>query len=733
MIRSLVVAFSLPYAAAVSVESAPFLAVCAKLAGHALVAGPLEYAVAIEPERVAALLDALLRSYPQAQFGIAQAIVLNPDGLPMSPRSLVRALLLARIARSKEVFVHRSAAELFATCSEERVRTVSGRRIRGRLFPRQGARSVREPSYIGVAPKKLIQPGRLGVVRADPGRGGSRVLRELGRTHDCALLIAPAGASHEPLGALRHALLERFGTVSTDPLRSLLAGDGVPHEAALELTLSALSVAAVGSATAVGAAAAQLGAPATVPLGALLLDDASQIDAATLSVCAQLAQTHNVPVVVRLDATELVPTILSALPRAGEHDVCPLSHAEATRMAQSMLGGASKRDDLSQLIEVAGIAPVNVVQAVLAERTTHDAGDVRPVERWFLGRLRRLAPRPRRLAQVVALMGAAVSRELLRALLDIEEAELADALHVLEQGFFTCGEHSVRLCFASTRDWILRDLHEAERMQLHSRAAETLVERERALEVSEAIHHFSEAGDNTRAAEICLLVARRATELGYDSSGLLAFARELDPEVNTRTSEHAYASMPVTLALLQEVMVSPDSMRSVLPGARFPSGSAMLDEDAAIATALLPPKVASASPRRLSQKPELRAMIVDAIKQGNWEAAERWIDALAATAKSTDGADRLRALVRLLRGDDGNALRILKTVRSKATPGKRVCQAETALAYVYLEMGRFDQARYALVGAVHAAKSANESASLAICTHLFEQIAARAGVQHASA
>jgi Tfp pilus assembly protein PilF len=97
-------------------------------------------------------------------------------------------------------------------------------------------------------------------------------------------------------------------------------------------------------------------------------------------------------------------------------------------------------------------------------------------------------------------------------------------------------------------------------------------------------------------------------------------------------------------------------------------------------------------------------------------------------------------VVRLLRGDDGNALRILKSVRSKAAGsstqrgagGKRACQAEVALSYAYMEMGRFEQARYALVCAVQAARAAGEPTSIAVCAHLFEKIAEQAGVTSAS-
>lgn len=717
MARTLVVAVAVPYQVAVSADamSVRLAAAHAQASAHWLQAGPLETALAMRPEAFPSFAQAVQAALgSKARLGVAQAIALDEEGLPLGTRTLVRALMLSRLAKPGEVLVHRSS-ELFAACQgAERSGKIAGRRVRGRAL--RSSTALREPTYIGSVPTAtLVLPGRLGIVRADPGRGGTRVLQELAKQIPTALVIRPSGASHEPLGALRHALLRRLGIQTTEPLRSLLSGDGVLNEDALDCLVRALATEA--------------------GLAPVLIDDASAVDAATLSVCAQLVHAHRVPLVIRLDATELTPIALSALPRSGELDVCPLSHGEATRLAQSMFASGMRRDDLSQIMEMAGIAPVNVVQAVLSERTRETEtgrSDLRIVERWFVARMRRLAPRQRRVLQALALVVGEVSLDLVASMLDMEAPELDGYVQALAEAFFV-DTHAltVRLRFASTRDWILGDMNESECAEMHLRAAEVLVERGRGLEVSDAVHHFAQAGDHSRAAEVCLLVARRATELGYDSSGLLALARELDPEIHDRTSQNVYSSIPVTLALLHEVMVSPDSVRSVLP--EF----AHEEADEQVPTAMLPPKVpaegARLSPResvpeRPAVKQDLGTLILGAIREGNLEAAERWIDALAATAKSSGGAERLRACVRLLRGDDGNALRILRQVRSKASGDKRICQADLALGYAYLTLGRIEQARYATLLAMVSAKRLKDARSLAACAHMMQLIATRAGV-----
>jgi hypothetical protein len=756
MFRTLVIGMSLPYEVAASAPLPSVRLALAQLAPYDIAwlqSGPLESAIALTPEVFGAVHDVLRKGLGSAaSFGVAQAAASTEDGMPLGTRTLVRALLLARLAKSGQTMVHASALDLLDACSPEVHKgKIAGRTLRGRLLgkvPAPARQDERELAFVGDTDfKELHVPGKVGIVRADPGRGGTRILQEIQKQRRKSLLVSPSGTSHEPLGALRLALgsyLDFQGTASSESLRAMLSGDGVPHEDALAHVIAALG-------------------EGKSEQGFLLIDDASLVDSASLSVCAQICLDHRVALVVRLDATELLPIVLAAIPKASELDVCPLSHAEAMKLALSVLHEAKATEALQTVIEYAGTSPVGIVEAALSFKAcgqlselTAFRSDARAARKWFSARFRALPLRLRRALQLLALFGGNAPMEWIAGALELEPAQLAETTAALERellirpvrGRIVCLQHQ------SAAEWILEELHKREREQMHTRAAELLVERGRVLEVTEAVHHFSEAGEVSRAAEVCLLVARHATELGYDTSGLLALARELDPDVMGRTSEHANASLPVTLALLQEVLVSPHAFRSMIPDD---------DDGGAVPTALLPPKgfdarqpsklpyarLQSEAPGHSTPAPgrrtnpyhgsptkagsgapspdaELGALASDALLSGNLEAAERWIDALSATAKSPDCADRLRGLVRIMRSDDGNALRILREVRVRAQSAERVFQADLALAYAYLQMGRLEHARLSGTSALLGAKGLNARAQN-VCARLLGLIAEASG------
>ena len=131
-----------------------------------------------------------------------------------------------------------------------------GKKVRGaRLDTRNpwrklAAKSVslmREPELVGRDElADLVVPlGCIGVIRADPGVGGTRLLTEAIQRLDPGrvLLVTPVGASREPLGAVRRALSRSavlHGAPALpehlrDALDRLLAGEGTDRWSAAEI------------------------------------------------------------------------------------------------------------------------------------------------------------------------------------------------------------------------------------------------------------------------------------------------------------------------------------------------------------------------------------------------------------------------------------------------------------------------------------------------------------------
>src|SRR5262249_26658577 len=158
---------------------------------------------------------------------------------------------------------------------------------------RDAAASVQRivtPKLVGRAEPTsiLAAPGLVNVVRADPGLGGSRLLAEIAGSIAPSLTVIPSGASVEPLGALRRALVRALQTLPypSDPelapqLDMFLGGIGASIDVASAIIAAMLEPAAPG------------GAP-----GALLIDDAGEVDAESLEACAQVAASNDAAVYV---------------------------------------------------------------------------------------------------------------------------------------------------------------------------------------------------------------------------------------------------------------------------------------------------------------------------------------------------------------------------------------------------------------------------------------------------
>jgi hypothetical protein len=412
----------------------------------------------------------------------------------------------------------------------------------------------------------LCMPGALLVLRADPGMGGTRLLHEL-RTRVApgpSLLVHPAGSGLEPLGALRRALAraEAQGAQPPEPelepaLRRLIVGDGVPIETAAMLIAGFL----------------RPDAP-KAPLGVLLVDDACDVDAATLEACARAVELgkRSSAFVVRLDATSSVPNALKSVPRGPEMDLKPLNREDAEALVAACVDGALGGDARKRWARRGGYSPLGVVESVTtgiasgdlawigdrayARRRASGKGKVWPAGYWIARRAEGTSPAGQCVLAVATLLGGEAATKRVEEVLRLANAPVEvkeEAARLVQMRWLVEPEQGwIAMPTRTHRDAILGEfLNEATRRVIHRALAHVLEHEERGLGLAEAAHHAARAGDNERAAKIALHAAKVAAQFGLEQAmiQLIAFAREHDPscdeEARTQLASHVPARVVV--------------------------------------------------------------------------------------------------------------------------------------------------------------------------------------------
>jgi hypothetical protein len=500
---------------------------------------------------------------------------------------LVAAVALARVALAGEVLVDGSVKALKARellTLGRRLAVDGGRRVRAwRLDVDQPWRTDAALSVRRVEVAKLVgrpdpmailgPPGTVNLVRADPGFGGTRMLNEIAARIAPApcILVMPSGASVEPLGALRRALVRALTTLPypNDPelgpqLDMFLGGIGASIEVASAIVSALLKP-----------------VEPNAPPGALLIDDAGEVDAESLEACAQLVTWADPPlhVVLRVDATDVVPGAFANLQRGGEIDLEPLGQAEGEELARSLTGEALQPVIAKRWARRGSFTPLGIVEAVQHGLTTGEIawvgerayartrvagrGKPRPASYWIGRRAKRTAPDERGVLATVALFGGEVS---------IENAELA--LHAVDAPIVVKDQATkliaarwltetqpgwVALPTRTHRDTIAELLDEEPRRALHKAIAEVLEHSEGELGCAEAAHHAAKAGDGERAARLALRAARAASAAGMTKSAnrLLTLARLADPKCEPLTRRALISSLPPPGVGAKPVVVPP--------------------------------------------------------------------------------------------------------------------------------------------------------------------------------
>jgi hypothetical protein len=498
---------------------------------------------------------------------------------------LVDAVALARVADAGEVLVDGGVACLQSgelLIVGKRISLDAGRRVRGaRLDVRQPwkresaaqiARLV-DPPLVGRESELALlssSPGKVTILRADPGLGGSRLLGELfdGTAPSKALLLTPSAEKAEPLGAVRRAFTHLAGSepLKLDeelhgPLDRLLAGEGTTLAEAKDLIQAYLTM-------------PPHVAGAAPP--ALLIDDAIEIDTASLEASLRAAAESPVPwlIVVRVDALADVPTIFEALPRGKEVELRPLVASDAGRIAERATGNALSPAGAARWARRGGFTPLGVVEAITSglatgelawvgdaargRRMASGKGTPRPASFWIAQRAEELSPEARAVLVAIALLGGSAPLTTivsvvgkLSSSIDVD-AELPGLLKArwlfrLEDGWFALPTRSHRAA-------VLQLMNDARSRAWHRAIGEALELAGGALRFAEAAQHAARAGDGPWAARLASLAAKRATELGHDTPAmrLVAFARAQDPSM----SDEASTSLPPPSSLRAGVGLS---------------------------------------------------------------------------------------------------------------------------------------------------------------------------------
>ncbi|WP_437798613.1 hypothetical protein [Sorangium sp. So ce693] len=483
---------------------------------------------------------------------------------------LLVAVMLARVALPGDVLLDPA---LPAVISGELMtlgahRGIDGaRRVRGlRLdaqqpLRRQVTESVArlcKPPLIGrdaELAELAVPPGSLAIVRAEPGAGGTRLLHELERllAPSRSLFVAPIGASREPFGALRRALARAALRAEKSRARApalpdrlkpalarLLAGEGVEPRIAAEVLAAWL-------------------APSDVRVGLLAVDDASEVDAASLDAIALALSPGGGPrAVARLGRSEPLPAPLTALTPAATVTLGPLSATGAQDLVRRLFDGCIDEAGARRWAARAPAFPL-AVRELLCEALEsgalrwigrsvgprrRSAGRGRPARtmtgaelaappafRPIEGRLRLLAIGHRTVLTALATLGGDASDAAIDALCDGTGAPKVAAVQaaLLGAGWAFRPEPGwLRLSSRTLRDALIAAVPPGERAAWHLAAARVVEDHASVLGLADAAWHAAKAGDRRSAADLAGRAGRAAGDALLESSAaeLLAFADE---------------------------------------------------------------------------------------------------------------------------------------------------------------------------------------------------------------
>lgn len=716
------------------------------------------------------------RGAPEERFGvgIAQGML---DGLDDGRsrmmlawgRPLVMAVVLARVARAGEILVDPDlpalrAGELLVVGS--RLCMDRGVRVRGATLDaaeplrKQAALHItrlQEPPLVGVddALEQLAVPlGCIGVIRADPGAGGSRLLAELTArlAPSRSLFIAPVGASQEPLGAIRRAL-SRSAAWSPPPalpehlryaLDRLLTGEGVDLWSTAELLDNWLS-------------------PADGRFGVLTVDDVEQIDVASLEAIANAINVRGAfRMLARIDVSALLPPVLGSIPRGPSAVITALGPEDGARLTAAFMGGAISSNAVARWARRGGGMPLGIREALLEglcsgdlacrgavaapRRRTSGRGEPASPQAWIERRMRFMVGSERTVLTALAMLGGDASAAMIDTLAIMKggrgarTAQVEEAL--LAGGWVSRPEPGwLKLLSRTANEAILALLDPTDRVQWHLATAATIEQHGSTLARADAAWHAARAGDGHRAARLALQAAHAAADAALDAATqeLRTFARVEDPALVTNDPQRPVTDSiapPTARTPIPDIgmaTLAPPPPSSEHSGRLSPeSASGPLSRRAGLAeppdSNLMTSESPAFGPARLAE------LAKEALVQGDITTLEALLVQLKATGEHKDLVERMGGFVALGRGAKLEALGKLRAAAQwEQQPPAQRARALLAYGVALAAAGRSDSALLETLDALARAREAADRHGEHVCARFLIRLASAAGHPAAAA
>lgn len=362
-------------------------------------------------------------------------------------------------------------------------------------------------AWVGVPPDQAAPyaKGRVTLLHAPPGAGGTRFVRELEGSRDC--LRMDPGPAGEPLGALRRALgrtPEVLARLRGEPnlvsvVERLMAGAGLRPADAEALVL--------GWGRSMGERAI------------IAVEEPDRLDGDSLQ--AVLAGAEASAILVRTQ-TGGIPAGMERLPLDAELEIGTLSEDEAVVALQSMTAGTLEPSVACRFARRGGYRPLGVTEVLLAAIEAAELvwsgpqlaargrvagrGRPRPASYWMKQRLDRLDESSRALLDALAVFGGEAEAADLGVL--SERRCLAQHLGTLTRTLNTArwvrrgGDKLIALSSATLRRRLLDAMAIERRAHLHRSLSELFESSERPMLTGPAAVHAWLAGDLQRAAEL---------------------------------------------------------------------------------------------------------------------------------------------------------------------------------------------------------------------------------------
>lgn len=596
-----------------------------------------------------------------------------------------------------------------------------------------------------------VLPGFMGVIRARPGAGGTRMLREARKKLAAprTLAITPAHLPREPLAALRAALARSLATErlpmlsphQTEVLDAIIAGQGASTDAAMELVDAWL-------------------APIDGNAGLITIDDVDVIDSATLEVIARALLAKGFALVVRMGDDADLPKALSSLPTMFDIVLGPLPFDASVALARAFCGDAITDEAARRWAQRGAGLPLGIREA-LAEglssgelRWTGEKAEPRgrtsgrgrgaPPSVWIMRRAKYLSPGARASLVALALLGGDAPVPIIDAIACLVEGP--GARLSLVESMLTSGGWA----YQSEPDWLSLasrsamqafegSLDAGTRVMWHRMIWRTLEHQVTTLGLAELAYHATQAEEEHVAASLAASAAFGAANAGLNSSAaeLAAEARKHDADVEVPELEEEVAGPEeetpvegvVSIASLIEATMDelPISIKSVAPislraGPESGPGSLPRPSVADAFAALRADPAVEEDPDVMAAR--LPRLAKQALLEGDLATLEQVLVSLRVTGEHDALVERMGAFMALARGNYTEAFR-------KLTAAEQVSGLDTrqrlSHAITLASIGAVDGAVLETLEALAQARQARDYRGEQACARFLAYLSAALG------